>query len=169
MKIPSTMTEEEVLEKIKIVIDRISRKYIFPGNELEDIKQQSYVICIEALDRYDEDRPLENFLSHNLSNRLKNFVRDNYYTKKDSEKKKKLMKPVELTSENPEYVYTNNEENIDFSLLAKIVDIELPAKYRINYIKLVNGVHIPKIEREELISAIREISNKHGYTEEDLL
>lgn len=169
MIIPKNMTEEEVLDKINLVIERISRKYVFPGHDLNDIKQQSFIICMEALERYDENRPLENFLSHNLSNRLKNFVRDNYYTKKDAEKKKKLMRPVELTTNNSEFTYENDEKIIDFSLLAKIIDIELPAKYRVAYIKLVNNVHIHKSEREELLCVIREIADKHGYIEEDML
>lgn len=169
MRIPSNMTEKEVMDKIQIVIERISRKYVFRGHDLDDIKQQAFIICMEALDRYDETRPLENFLSHNLSNRLKNFVRDNYYTKKDAEKKKKLMRPVELTPDNPEFSYTANEDFVDFSLLAKIIDVELPAKYRVNYIKLVNGVHLPKSEKNELINVIRGIADKHGYSEEDLL
>ena len=41
------------------------------------------MICMDALNRYDQKRPLENFLSVNLSNRLKNFIRDNHYIGQD--------------------------------------------------------------------------------------
>ena len=79
MKIPSNMTDEQVLETMELVINRIAPRYTFYGYTVSDIKQESYIICIEALERYDEKRPLENFLSVNLSNRLKNFIRDNYF------------------------------------------------------------------------------------------
>ena len=79
MNIPKNMTKEEVLDKIKLVVDRISPKYTFHGYDVDDIKQEAFMICMDALDRYDQKRPLENFLSVNLSNRLKNFVRDNHY------------------------------------------------------------------------------------------
>ena len=73
------MTDEQVLETMDLVINRIAPRYTFYGYAVNDIKQESYIICIEALERYDEKRPLENFLSVNLSNRLKNFIRDNYF------------------------------------------------------------------------------------------
>ena len=77
MRIPSGMTEEQVINTITTVCDRISPKYTFYGYTVDDIKQESFIICIEALNRYEEGRPLENFLSVNLSNRLKTFMRDN--------------------------------------------------------------------------------------------
>ena len=46
---------------------------------------------MEALNRYDEARPLENFLSVNLSNRLKNFVRDNHFVGDEKRRKAKSI------------------------------------------------------------------------------
>ena len=74
MNIPKNMTREEVLDKINLVVNRISPKYTFHGYDLDDIKQEAFMICMDALNRYDQKRPLENFLSVNLSNRLKNFI-----------------------------------------------------------------------------------------------
>ena len=34
---------------------------------------------VEGLDRYDSNKPLENFMYAHINNRLKNFKRDNYY------------------------------------------------------------------------------------------
>ena len=79
MKIPSNMTEEEVISVIQRVCERSAPRYTFYGYEVKDIIQEANIICIEALERYDEKRPLENFLASNLSNRLKNFVRDNHF------------------------------------------------------------------------------------------
>ena len=74
MKIPKNMSEEETLEKINLVVDRIAPKYSFSGYDVNDIKQEAFIICLDALNRYDQKRPLENFLAVNLSNRLKTLL-----------------------------------------------------------------------------------------------
>ena len=51
MNIPKNMTKEEVLDKIKLVVDRISPKYTFHGYDVDDIKQEAFMICMDALDR----------------------------------------------------------------------------------------------------------------------
>ena len=79
MNIPEGMDEQDVLDIIETICNRISPKYTFYGYTVDDIKQESFIICVEALNRYDGIRPLENFLSVNLSNRLKTFMRDNYF------------------------------------------------------------------------------------------
>ena len=83
MKIPSNLTEQETVKKIHSVIDKIAPRYVFSGYDIDDIKQESFIICMDALSRYDEKRPLENFLSVHLSNRLKNFIRDNFANSQD--------------------------------------------------------------------------------------
>ena len=90
MKIPQGMTEQEVVSQITKVCDRIAPKYTFYGYTVDDIKQESFMICMDALKRYDENRPLENFLSVNLSNRLKNFVRDNHFISTDNNERVKI-------------------------------------------------------------------------------
>ena len=88
MKIPNNMTEDQVVEEINVVVNRMSQRYTFYGYEVDDIKQEAFIICMDALERYDNKRPLENFLSVHLSNRLKNFVRDNHYMKDEEEKRR---------------------------------------------------------------------------------
>ena len=96
MKIPKGLSEEETIDKINLVVQRISPRYTFASYDVDDIKQEAFIICYNALERYDPKvGPLENFLSINLSNRLKNFIRDNHY-KKDDEQKKKIMSPSPL-------------------------------------------------------------------------
>ena len=75
MHIPSNMTEQEVVDTITLVVDRISPRYTFHGYQLDDIKQEAFILCMDALPRMTISC-LENFLSVHLSNRLKNFVRD---------------------------------------------------------------------------------------------
>ena len=162
MKIPKNMTEQQVIDQINIVVNRISSRYTFHGYEVEDIKQEAFIICMDALERYDPSRPLENFLSVHLSNRLKNFVRDNFYTK-DEEEKKKILKPSSLSYED----YVPHEEKveddkIDAQALQKTIDMRLPAEYRSDYLKIINDVYVPKKRREEIIEIIKELIDEEG-------
>lgn len=162
MKIPKHMTEQQVVDQINIVVNRISARYTFHGYEVEDIKQEAFIICMDALDRYDPSRPLENFLSVHLSNRLKNFVRDNFYTK-DEEDKKKILKPSSLSHEDFTPEEKNNDyEKIDAQSIQQIIDLKLPSEYRADYLKIINDVYVPKKRREEIISLIRELINEEG-------
>lgn len=164
MKKLKNHTEDDILLTIELVVNRICPAYVIPGHELDDIKQQGRCICIEALERYDEKRPLENFLSHNLANRLKNFIRDNYFLKNDPEGKKKLLKPLPI--EEGYNQYYKNQENLDTSKLLEVIDSNLPLKYRKNYLKLINDVYISKDERIELLSILRDICESNGLTYE---
>ncbi len=163
MHIPSNMSEQDVISQIKVVVDRIAPKYTFYGYQADDIKQEAFIICMEALPRYDETRPLENFLSVHLSNRLKNFVRDNHFIK-DEEEKAKVVMPGQLANE--EYILDSKEEyveSLDYKEMTRSLDIKLPANYRADYIKIINDVYVPKKRKEEVIFIIKTILEEQGH------
>lgn len=167
MIIPDCMDRESVMTCINNVIDRISPRYVFYGYPIQDIKQEAFMICMEALRRYDCSRPLENFLAVHLSNRLKNFIRDNHFLSKEDEKRVKVMQPAQLQNEDTivdeKEKYSINYDRIDYSEMQKIVDSRLPASYRLDYLKLVNDVYISKTRREEITQLIEDILLEHGY------
>ena len=162
MKVPKNMTTEQVMKTIQTVVNRIAPKYTFNTYDVDDIKQEAFIICMDALERYDQKRPLENFLSVHLSNRLKNFVRDNYYTK-DEEHKKKVLKPQYLTTDDVVKYDTDYDAKLEAKNIQSIVDKYLPAEHRGNYLKMINNVYIPKRKREELIIIIKELLEIHGH------
>lgn len=162
MKIPRNMTEQQVIDQINIVVNRISARYTFHGYEVDDIKQEAFIICMDAMERYDHNRPLENFLSVHLSNRLKNFVRDNFYVKGEDEKKR-VLKPSSLSNE--DFVPTDHydyDDNIDASSIQTKIDRKLPSEYRADYLKIINDVYVPKKRREEIVAIIRELLDEEG-------
>jgi DNA-directed RNA polymerase specialized sigma24 family protein len=163
MKIPPNMTLKQVMVSISTVVDRISPKYTFNGYEVDDIKQEAFIICVDALERYDHNRPLENFLSVHLSNRLKNFVRDNFYTKNEDDKKK-ILSPKQLSYEDYVPDYENNGDDfIDASDIKKIIDSHLPSYLRADYLKIISDVYVPKKRREEIVAIIQDILKDNGY------
>jgi len=169
MNLPEGMTEEEVSDQIQIVVDRIAPKYAFYGYTVDDIKQEAFIICIEALNRYDSSRPLENFLSVNLSNRLKTFVRDNYFTAQTSEQRKRLVQPAQLDYEDSiideEEKFGNSYDQLDLKSMAGAIDQYLPANVRMDYLKLINDVYVSKQRREEVVDIVKSILEEHGYLE----
>ena len=170
MKIPSNMTKQEVTEIIQKVCERSAPKYTFYGYEAKDMIQEANIICIEALERYDERRPLENFLAANLSNRLKNFVRDNHFVSCSDENRAKVYQPAQLDNDNSIQHWIDIRlhwlDNIDQDEIFKIIDKDLPASMRLDYLKMQNDVYIPKSRREEIVEQIQEILDEYGYYEE---
>jgi len=170
MKIPSNMEYDEVVNTINRVCERSAPKYTFYGYERADMIQEAFIICIEALERYDEMRPLENFLAVNLNNRLCNFVRDNHYTAANDPNRLKVYQPAQLQNANNIQnwidIKLNWLDDIDRTDAIKVIDKKLPASMRLDYLKMQNDVYIPKSRREELIANIQEILENHGYFEE---
>ena len=170
MKIPANMTEQQVIDQIEKVCNRIAPKYTFYGYTADDLKQESFIICMEALHRYDESRPLENFLSVNLSNRLKNFVRDNHFLTSSDEDRVKVLKPAQLDYEDSiiddHEKYSISYSDIENKDIVDLVNKYLPAQVRMDYLKIINDVYVTKQRREEIIDMILEILEEHGYHED---
>ena len=164
MKIPKNMTESEVIDKINLVVNRIAPKYTFAGYETDDIKQEAFMICMDALERYDQKRPLENFLSVHLSNRLKNFIRDNYCYSNNDEKKKVLC-PKQLSYEDKVLDIDTevHSDNIDAKDIKKIIDDNLPMEHRADYLKIINNVYVPKRKKELILNIIKDILKDYKY------
>lgn len=164
------MTEQQVIEQIDKVCNRIAPRYTFYGYTADDIKQESFIICMEALHRYEEGRPLENFLSVNLSNRLKNFVRDNHFFAGDSEDRIKLVQPAQLDHESniidEDSPNSMNYEDLDLKDMAELINEHIPADIRMDYLKMINDVYVTKQKRDDIITIILEILEEYGYHEE---
>ena len=170
MNIPKGMTEQQVIDQRNIVCNRIAPRYTFYGYTVDDIKQESFIICMEALNRYDGIRPLENFLSVNLSNRLKNFVRDNHFVGSDNEERQKVYQPAQLDYEDyivdEENKFAISYEDMQSKEMVIIINKYLPAAMRMDYLKMINDVYITKQRREEVTACILELLEEHGYHEE---
>ena len=165
MKIPKNLSREEVIHQIHTVVNRIAPKYTFTGYEIDDIKQEAFIICMDALERYDESRPLENFLSVHLSNRLKNFVRDNFHTKHEQDKKKVLVPKSLNDADSIIDGESDCDVSIDARAMQKIIDKYLPSDLRADYLKIISDVYVPKKTRNNIIEKIKELLAEHGYEE----
>lgn len=187
MKIPEGMNEEEVLEIINRVIKRVAPKFVFGFYEVQDIEQEAFLIAIDGLERYDPSRPLENFLSVHVSNRLKSFKRDNYVRQEETcqvckdepvacdkcekkrlkiEAKKNILGPIELShvDDDKEQNMKLNPvfiENIEIKEIKDLIDIHLPMSLRQDYLKMLDGVYVAKQKKDKVEQEILRIIGEH--------
>lgn len=76
--LPNGVDEEEFLEVLENISKRLGHKFKFGYHSYDDMKQQAAIFALEGLEKYDNSRPLENFLWTHVRNRLFNYKRDNY-------------------------------------------------------------------------------------------
>jgi DNA-directed RNA polymerase specialized sigma24 family protein len=72
------VTEEDFLKVLDNISKRLAYKFKFGYHDFDDMKQQAAIFAIEGLQKYDQKRPLENFLWTHVRNRLFNYKRNNY-------------------------------------------------------------------------------------------
>lgn len=194
MKIPSGMSETEVMDTIDKILKGLSVKFKFGYFDADDLYQEGWLFAMKAMETYDDKLPLENFLRVALRTRFINFKRDNYSRyeppciscpfydkeglkaenkcleflnkddcdkwaawKKRNKTKAGLMRPIDID--------TVSEDKDPFELsdhnLADIrskIDRALPAELRGDFLKMLDGVVIPKIRRD----SVREFIAKMG-------
>jgi DNA-directed RNA polymerase specialized sigma24 family protein len=157
---PNPQQKEMILK----VIDRIAPRYVFSYYELEDIKQESYIICCEALKKYDESRPFENFISKHLSNRLKTLIRDKYSrssirSEKHQELNDSKKNLMDLKSYGSPDVYYEDDllDKLSTSEALEHIMDELSPSMRNNFHRLANGVSISSSKKQALFDRVKEI------------
>ena len=180
MRIPKGMTQSEVLEVVNGICDRYAYKFKFGYYTPDDIRQEAFIIALDALERYDESRPLENFLAVHVKNRLNNFKRDRYYRQQKKKEdnnldhlnnsKKYLMDTLDIDNIRDEKEKSMSIEN-DFvdkianNELLEIIDEHLDVNLRSDYLRVRDGTYVPKPRREQIIEEITQILKDHGYEE----
>ena len=179
MKVPKGMKESEVLEVINRICNRYAHKFKFGYFTPDDIRQEAFIIAIDALERYDESRPLENFLAVHVKNRLNNFKRDRYYRQQKiqndnidqlNNSKRHLMDTLDISSirdEKEQNMRLEDEfiDKIANEELLEIIDAHLDVSLRSDYLRIRDGTYVPKPRREQIIEEITEILKDHGYEE----
>lgn len=168
-----------MLQTIEKVSNRLVYKYTFDIHSEGDLKQEAFLMAVDALERYDNQRPLENFLYIHINNRLKTFKRDNFCRQEPQKgtpewdkwhkvggAKKNLLEAITLDSVNPNnetnlYEITDFVANAEYEQILKLIDEHLDPKLRKYYIKFLHKDKIPKAKRELLMRKIKEIVEEY--------
>lgn len=78
IKLPNNVSNEEFIRVLDNISKRLGHKFRFGYHDFEDMKQQAAIFALEGLEKYDNTKPLENFLWTHVRNRLFNYKRNNY-------------------------------------------------------------------------------------------
>jgi DNA-directed RNA polymerase specialized sigma24 family protein len=166
MKIPKGINEAEAVEVIMRIAKRLAPKYVFASYSIEDIEQEAFIIGVAGLEKYDQNRPLENFMYTHISNRLKTFKRDNYYrldygtaAQKIQDRKKSLLEPVDIDSVYTVYTHERSTNTAQLHETLELIDQKLPAHLRRDYLKLQSNSPLPKGRKAIVIEAVEKIIN----------
>lgn len=179
--------DQQTIETIQKVAKRLAHKYAFGYYTVEDIEQEAFIIGVDGFKRYDASHgPLENFIHVHISNRLHNFRRDNYYRppqeccadceSKESgyacdscqERKRRALSRRYLTqSADSSTCYTTEKtsypdditSNLEIDEIRTKINLHLPIDMRIDYLRMLDGVYVPKQRRTEIENKILEIVN----------
>lgn len=157
------------------IIDSISRymseKYAFAYYTPEDIYQECFILALEAMPRYDGKRPLENFLRVHLRNRLLDLRRDKFYRYESTTKdfrKKLVVQPMDINDireEDESNLVVNPQilRQLSKQEIMGILDRELEVEYRLDYLRILQGVKIDSIKKNKLVNRILEILVEYGH------
>lgn len=165
METPSGMSDEEVTSMILKVAQKLAPKYVFASYDIEDIEQEAFIIALDALTRYESDKPLENFLYAHVNNRLKNFKRDNYYrqdhgsAQQIQDRKKNLLEPIDIDCLYSISTKDSTVTDAHIREITELIDKKLPSNLRRDYLKLRNNAPLPKSRKAHVIKVIEDIIN----------
>lgn len=146
------------------VCNKVKNKYSFSYHTPEDIYSEAFIIAMDGLTRYNGNAPLEHFLSVHVSNRLKNFVRKHY-----SSAKQNLVNAIGFQSVDDSNESSMRYEEDDRELFSKeleeYIDQNLSAKYREDYLKLLEDKPIIPSRRKALKDELNKLMVKfYGKT-----
>lgn len=182
--------DAQTIQTIQRVAKNIAPRYTFGFYDRDDIEQECFLIAAEAIGKYDENLgSLENFLYTHLNNRMKNFLRKHYYRRtftcvycggedpacESCERrrwrfavKKHLMEPIDIdnincNNETNAYESQNLHEKLELDEIFTIINQHLEIYLRADYLRMLEGIHVPKPKREAIENRIIDILEEHGY------
>ena len=197
MNYPHNLTEKEVMRAMDKAIALLAQTFVFGYFDSDDIRQEAYIFGLEALPRYDPNRPLENFLYSHIRNRLINFKRDKYHRtdppckicaehgkhtdgstcpkylawKRRNASKQNLMRPQDIQTADDSDKSLKMKQSVvdDANILecVKLIDLHLDVELRSTYIRMKYGESVPKTKRVKVENAIREILSGRKKAEQD--
>lgn len=157
-----------MLEIITTVAAKLAPKYTFGYYGVDDICQEGIIMGYEALPRYDNKRPLPNFIYVHINNRLKTFKRDNYFrinagsAESIQQAKKNIMDPVSIEKVEP----LKEGELLDALNLKEIrekINKHLPTNLRKDYLRICAGAKVSKNTRQKIVETLKKILENYDY------
>ena len=152
------------MEIIHAVVERIAPNYKFGFYEVDDIKQEAFILALEAMEKYDGLRPLENFIAKHISNRLKTLRRDKYSRKNvnssrhaDLNMKKRLLMDNGFSFNCSLFYEQDLEGDLSSKEAVEKVLNELPPALKKDFLRMANNAKLQDYRKKAVIAAVKEI------------
>jgi hypothetical protein len=142
------------LDIIMRIADSLSEAYSSKILPKEDLQQEIFLFCVDAMTRYDGRAPLENFLRKHARNRLLNLIRFN-------KRRKVLHDTVDVDSLKEVLAY-NPIDKIESDELFAILDEELSIQDRKVLMKMLDGVSVSINRKNHVREKVREIIERRA-------
>lgn len=162
MELPATVTEEQFMEAFQRVVERIRKKYKYAIHDGDDLAQEALFIAVSVepdskgeksgvVWKYNTSKgPLYNFLSVAIGNRIKNFIRN---------KKYRDIHQVSIFNIEEDTLKVGNMRTSDDEFW-RIMDENLGAEFRQDYLKTRQGISITKARKIKLTDEMKRIVNE---------
>jgi len=133
-------------------------KYRFSIYDPDDIEQEAFLMCIDALPRY-KSGSLENFLSVHVRNRIVNLF--NKHADPNSEKYKVThgisLDKVDIDSEKSMSYISDIHTKLEREEILQKINERLPIEYRMDYIKLLSGIKITPSRKNRILKYVSDL------------
>ena len=185
MYVPPNASETGIIYAVNNITNVLAPQFIFPGREVEDIKQEGWLYTLRALPKYKpyddsgKAQPIEAFLYTVILSRYVNMWRDHWHKScpveitsgvmpEDEDKynrwqernalKKNILCPAALAE--GIHTYNDNNEvtrNLEIKELEEKIDEQLDIGLRSSYLQMKSGVSVPYARRIAVTKAVKKI------------
>lgn len=164
-----TLSEARILACIDYVVDYLSPGFVFRPFDLEDVKQEGRAAALKAMPGFDPhfkksgtlEEKLRAYLFTHIKRRLINFKRDEHSNKPEKYLLRNYTSSIYgLEDSHESQILIEEDHNaIDVKIMRDKILGELEPEFRHDYHKMMSGITIPKLQREKLMTRLREILN----------
>lgn len=145
---------EGSLEIIMGIADSLSEAYRSKTLPKEDLRQEVFLFCVDAMTRYDGRAPLENFLRKHARNRILNLLRYN-------KRRKVLHDTIDVDSLKEVLAY-NPIDRLESEELFSIVNEELSVQEWKVLMKMLDGVSVSISRKNHVREKVGEIIQRRA-------
>lgn len=164
-KLPKVTNEQlQVIEECSL---RVSSSTWIPGYDTEDIRQEAVIIGIKGIPNYNGSIPLKKYLLNHMRHRLRSLRREKYTKpgcecgeclKCSNNTARMKINSASCIDDVEEFELAYEVENkVEQQELLEYLDINIPAEYRDDYLKLLARVPIVSSRKNKLKQIIKEL------------
>lgn len=184
--------DQAILELIEKIASRLAPRFTFGHYDVDDIKQEIFLIALKGLPKHDASRgTLSTYLHRYCYSRLKNFKRDNFFRQEydcvvcgchdpycdkclkrqwKMEGKSGLLEPQDIHGIKHDPSMTIHHDYLDkmaVDELQEIINREIPVSMREDYLRIIEGLYVHKSKRAKIEELLKSIIEKWQNTKKD--